>query len=263
MSEHFERLSAVFDVELRKQVDLLWPREAERLEAHGLREAKTVLDLGTGNGYFLSRLAERHPDKSFVGIESSPSLADIARRGAAEGKLSNMRVIAGACPLMKLEDRFDLVLARLSLYCMPNREEVLLWARGLLSERGRIAIIDVDDGMKTCWPPSDLWEIFVPGIARDIGPGADRLIGRKLPHLLLKAGFRDIRLEFQPWYSSTDIGGKAFVDFWAGSSRQMADDNADVFGPGGLAKVVKSIEDIAASSDKVALTFECVASAAK
>jgi SAM-dependent methyltransferase len=263
MSEVFEKRSAAWDAELRKQVDLLWPREVERVEAYGLNAASTVLDLGTGNGYFLSRLAERHPRKNFMGIEASPSLAAMAQRGADEGKAANMKVLHGSCPLAGLKTRFDLVMARLSLYCMPNREEVLRWAHGLLNEGGRIVIIDVDDGMKTCWPPSDLWELFVPAIARDIGPDADRLIGRKLPQLLLKAGFRDVKIEFQPWYSSTDLGAEAFTDFWSGGARQMAGDQPDIFGAGGLAKVLDCIAEIARSSDKVALTFECVVSAAK
>lgn len=263
MSEVFEKHNAAWDAELRKQVDLLWPREVERLEAHGLREADSILDLGTGNGYFLNRVAQRHPRKTFVGIEASQSLAALAGRGAAESKRGNMRVLQGRCPLAGVEAGFDLVLARLSLYCMPNREETLRWAHGLLNERGRIIIIDVDDGLKTCWPPSDLWELLVPAIARDIGPDADRLIGRKLPHLLLKAGFRDIKLEFQPWYSSTDLGPEAFAEFWSGSARQMAEARKDAFGADGLERVLDGISEIARSRDRVALSFECVVSAAK
>lgn len=261
MSESFERRSAAWDTELRKQVDLLWPREVERLEAHGLREAHAVLDLGTGNGYFLSQLAARHPGKSFVGIEASPSLACLARRGT-EGT-SNVRVLHGSCPLVGIEGHFDLVLARLSLYCMPNREEVLLWARGLLNEGGRIVIVDVDDGLKSCWPPMEFWDPIIAAIAGDIGPDADRLIGRKLPHLLLKASFRDVRFELRPWYSSIDLGAEAFAEFWSGTARQLAQDRPDLFGAGALERFLGSVAEVAGSADKVALTFECVVSAEK
>jgi SAM-dependent methyltransferase len=262
MSEFFEKYSTPFDAELRKQVDLLWPREVECLEAHGLREAKTVLDLGTGNGYFLNRLAERHPGKIFTGIESSPSLAGIARRWNDEGK-TNMRVMEGSCPLTAVKDRYDSVLARLSLYSMPNREEVLRWARTLLTENGRIAVIDTDDGLKTSWPTEGFWEPFVAGMAREIGPSADRRLGRKLPHLLLKSGFHDVRVELRPWYSSIDLGKKDFSEFWGGTARQMADADAGVFGAGGLEKVLGSVARVAASSDEVALTFMCVVSAGR
>jgi SAM-dependent methyltransferase len=261
MSEYFEKHSADWDATLRKQVDLLWPREAERLEAHGLREARTILDLGTGNGYFLSRLAERHPEKSFVGIESSPSLAALARRGATEGKISNMRVLQGSCPLAEVESRFDLVLARLSLYSMPNREDVLRWAHGLLDKDGRMVLVEVDDGLKACWPPMELWGPIVAAVASDFGPSADRLIGRKLPHLLLKAGFRDVRFELQPWYSSIDIGAEAFVEFWSGTARELAQARPEMFGAEGLSRVLDSIQEVAGSPDKVALSFECVVSA--
>lgn len=259
MSEFFEKYSAPFDAELRKQVDLLWPREVECLEGHGLLEANSILDLGTGNGYFLSRLAERHPKKNFTGIESSPSLAGMARAW----KFPNIKVLEGSCPLARIEGRFDLVLARLSLYCMPNRKEVLRWARGLLNEGGRIAIMDVDDDLKTCWPPSELWTPIVAAMTKEIGPNADRRVGRKLPHLLLEAGFRDVKLELRPWYSSVDLGGKAFAEFWSGTARQMAEARPDVFGAGGLEKCLASIAEIAASPDKVALSLTCIASAKK
>lgn len=257
MSEFFEKHSAPFDAELRKQVDLLWPREVECLETHGLLKAKTVLDLGTGNGYFLSRLAERHPEKLFTGIESSPSLAGMAPR------TSNMRVLNGSCPFAGIDGHFDLVLARLSLYCMPNREDVLRWAHSLLNEGGRIVVMDVDDSLKTCWPPSELWDLIIAAMAKEIGPSADRRIGRKLPHLLLKAGFHDIRFEMKPWYSSIDLSAKDFAEFWNGTARQMAQARPDVFGDAGLQRVLDAVAEVANSPDKSALNLTCIASAGK
>ncbi|HBM16834.1 MAG TPA: hypothetical protein DD381_10895 [Lentisphaeria bacterium] len=56
---------------LSLQAECSWPTEAEALERHGLILAKKNLDIGTGNGAFLCRMAERHPEKQFIGIETN------------------------------------------------------------------------------------------------------------------------------------------------------------------------------------------------
>jgi tRNA G46 methylase TrmB len=73
-------LGDLVDQILIMQTDYSWPKEAECLENHGLKSAKRVLDIGTGNGHFLCRMAERYPDKQFVGIETSEPLIERASK---------------------------------------------------------------------------------------------------------------------------------------------------------------------------------------
>ena len=79
---------------------------------HASKSAKRVLDIGTGNGHFLCRVAERYPDKQFVGIETSEPLIERAAKIAREMSLSNIKFIHDQCPASSIKEKFDFVLAR-------------------------------------------------------------------------------------------------------------------------------------------------------
>jgi tRNA (guanine-N7-)-methyltransferase len=55
------------------------------------RYAKVHVDLGCGDGAFLFALAQRHPEKNFLGIERLSGRVEKASRKAA--KIDNMRVL--------------------------------------------------------------------------------------------------------------------------------------------------------------------------
>jgi len=208
-------LKNIVDAQLKIQVDAPWPREAECLEHHGLKDARSILDVGTGNGYFLCRLAERYPQKQFTGIEVSKQLIAIARKSAEERKLTNITWINAACPAPEVGGSYDFALARLALYCASKREEIMSWVHGLLDTDGRMAIVEMDAGQCYSYPRSDAWEKLFAALKEiDHGMNSDPLLGRKLPHLLLCAGFGDIRFEQQYWYSSIGMTPDEFVNYW-------------------------------------------------
>jgi tRNA G46 methylase TrmB len=98
MTDFFENLEKlelqdVLDRHLKIQVDAPWPTEAEHLESCGLKDAHRILDIGTGNGHFLLRLAQRHPEKEFVGVEVSEPLAAAARKAFDENGPSNVEIV--------------------------------------------------------------------------------------------------------------------------------------------------------------------------
>ena len=165
--------------------------EAECLENHGLKSAKRVLDIGTGNGHFLCRMAERYPDKQFVGIETSEPLIERAAKIAREMSLSNIKFIHDQCPASSINEKFDFVLARLAIYCSPNRDDVLAWAYELLENKSRIGIIELDYDWIYTHPPNAIIEKVFSVHRREFElHGADCSMGKKLPFLLQKAGFR-------------------------------------------------------------------------
>src|SRR5262245_2592813 len=70
---------------LTLQVDLFLQHAADHLATlPAWRKAKRVVDVGCGNGYYLSRLSARHPGKSFVGIDVSPELIAAAKERHGE-----------------------------------------------------------------------------------------------------------------------------------------------------------------------------------
>lgn len=264
MGNFFDRMTDVLDTQLRNQVDVLWPREAECLERHGLRAARTVLDLGTGNGYFLCRMAEHYPEKRFVGIDASEPLITKARELIARAGLHNVEVREACCPHMNVEGEFDFILARLSLYSMPHREDVLRWSCERLTAGGRMAVIDVDDGLSYAHPPDETWLHPFRVIEKVLGAaGADRHIGRKLPHLLLKAGFHDIRFDLRPWYSSLELSPDAFVEYWSGTATSIHAIAPDIFTSAHLKEYTQFLERVVRSKDQTAMCVMCVASGEK
>ena len=80
--------------------DLVYPKdrpadEAERgrwQEIFG-REAPLFVELGTGKGDFISRMAERSPDVNFIGIEKQQDVLIAAARKVREKELKNVRLL--------------------------------------------------------------------------------------------------------------------------------------------------------------------------
>jgi ubiquinone/menaquinone biosynthesis C-methylase UbiE len=198
------------------QTDYSWPKEAECLENHGSKSAKRVLDIGTGNGHFLCRMAERYPDKQFVGIETSEPLIEQASKLAREMSLSNIKFIHDQCPALSIKEKFDFVLARLAIYCSPNRDDVLAWAYELLENKSRIGIIELDYDWIYTHPPNAIIEKVFSVHRREFElHGADCSMGKKLPFLLQKAGFKDILFDVKAWWSSFELTNEQFFNLFS------------------------------------------------
>lgn len=57
------------------------------------REAPLFVELGTGKGDFISRMAERSPDVNFIGIEKQQDVLIAAARKVREKELKNVRLL--------------------------------------------------------------------------------------------------------------------------------------------------------------------------
>ncbi|MFA5799980.1 MAG: class I SAM-dependent methyltransferase, partial [Candidatus Peribacteraceae bacterium] len=235
MTELFKGISdqqmvEVIDPQLKLQVDVPWPQEAECLESHGLAAAKSVLDIGTGNGYFLCRLAERYPDKEFVGVELNEVLVRCARAEIERRKLRNVTVLEARCPAEQVKAGFDFAFARLALYATPESGAILEWALARLNEGGRFAAIDLDFDRCYAFPASEAWTRMFKCMST-FGPphGLDFAVGAKLPHMLLQAGFRDIRFEQRHWFSSIGMSSRDFVSYWKSDAAHVRAIMPDLF----------------------------------
>lgn len=205
---------------LKLHVDDTFECELPVILRMGLKEAKTVLDIGTGNGYFLHLLAKKFPDKKFLGLQSNEVLLRTAKKDASSFKLPNISFQAACCPLQGHKDKYDLILIHMALYCMPERMEVLKWARGLLSPGGCICVAELDDGWNTVHPPDKRWDNFFSDIQQVIRKkGADPFIGHKIPALLHQSDFANIRVEMNDAYSSWAMGRDAFCNYFQNTAR--------------------------------------------
>ncbi len=139
---------------LTLQVDLFLQHEAAHLETFAAwRQARSVVDVGCGNGYYLSRLAARDPGKAYTGIDLSPQLIAQAeqRRGTDRVRFEQRDFLKNGAPAA------DLIVLRFVLQHLPDLAAVLARAKQALPQSGAVVVIDPDFAESTCSPPLPLF----------------------------------------------------------------------------------------------------------
>ena len=101
----------------RVQTDFCFAQElsAYYMSDYWIDAVHSVLDVGTGNGYFLGKLLEQFPNKDYTGIDISKELIDIARTN-----LKNFRVQLVVQDYFTVTGVFDFVIMRLFWQHLPH-----------------------------------------------------------------------------------------------------------------------------------------------
>ncbi|MBS0624671.1 MAG: class I SAM-dependent methyltransferase [Verrucomicrobia bacterium] len=141
-------LSSLWNSFLEGQAHLFFGQEADWLS--GKREwveSQNVLELGSGNGSYLSRLSEAFSEKKFLGLEIQPSLVEQSKASFARPGLF---FVAGDAEEFHEEYRnqFDVVLYRLTLQHLKEPRLSLKLAHEYLKEGGHVFIIEACDAAK-------------------------------------------------------------------------------------------------------------------
>jgi tRNA threonylcarbamoyl adenosine modification protein (Sua5/YciO/YrdC/YwlC family) len=108
----------------------------------GVRRVRRILELGTGTGETARRLLDRYPESRLVGIDESPAMLEVARRGLPADRVE-LRVA-------RLQDElprgpFDLVASALAVHHLDGKEKADLFCRvrEAMSGGGRFTLADV------------------------------------------------------------------------------------------------------------------------
>jgi predicted O-methyltransferase YrrM len=141
----------------QSQVNVFLPLEFicyyESMQWHN---SNLILDIGTGNGYYLNQLATRFPNKSYFGIDISEKMINIANRDFA---LSNIKF--EVADFFSIKGKFDFIILRLVVQHQPSFEAVLDRCVELASPKASILIIDaLEDGVVYHPPPKILLEFY-------------------------------------------------------------------------------------------------------
>jgi len=109
-------------------------------EAASEIRADTILDLGTGTGETLRRVARRHPTARLIGIDESDRMLDVARKVVPAADLRVAR-LQDELP----EGPFDLVVSALAVHHLDAPEKAALFRRvaARLVQGGRFVLADV------------------------------------------------------------------------------------------------------------------------
>jgi SAM-dependent methyltransferase len=153
---HAPAILEIWDRMQRLQVDFCLAQELSfYYSAPEWHAAQSVLDLGTGNGYYLRRVAAYFPDKSYHGVDASAELIAIARRDAGVENVSFAHE-----DLFSVTNRYDFVLMRLLLQHQDDVRAVLDHVATLTESGGAALIIDSHDPLRFFYPELPEYTVF-------------------------------------------------------------------------------------------------------
>lgn len=164
-------LLVLWDRLQRLQVDIVFLQElAAYYTSPGWHASRRVLDMGSGNGHYLQRLASRFPGKAYLGVDLAPQLVDIARREAA-GPGCRFECI----DMSDVGDTHDFVILRLLLQHLPDIDGALDKLARITRPGATALVIDSNDAVRFFHPPlPEVMQLFSHYTTQQAGEGRDR-----------------------------------------------------------------------------------------
>jgi SAM-dependent methyltransferase len=192
------------------------------LRAAAIGGAMRVLDLGTGLGHVAFMVADLlDPRGSVLGVDQAQRLLEVAERRRAAAGVENIEFRQGDARTFSASELFDAIVARLLLFHLPDREDVLRRQLDALRPGGTMVMVEFDIGAMRAEPEVALVEDVRRWIeAAFRAAGADPRIGTQAGQLLRRAGFADVStLGVQAYFAPSDPTGPLLC---AGVTRTLA-----------------------------------------
>lgn len=188
---------------LNLQVKISYPEHHDFLLRHKLNECSQVLDVGTGNGTFVARLAQDHPNIHFVGIDKRKHCIDSCKTLVREN-LDAFQVDMFSRESTFDFSRFDGFLMRYFLLHVDNSQKILELFKAKAKKPSRFWVIDLDWSEFTCEPQHETFDKltkFVKDFCSKIS--VDSRGGQNVLPLLQKLEFQNIVVENIPFSTKT------------------------------------------------------------
>jgi SAM-dependent methyltransferase len=164
--------------------------------------ANRVLDVGTGNGYFVQKLAQEFRAKRFVAIDIDDAQLALAEATNLSEEVSFRRVSVD-----DIDGVFDAVLLRFVAQHLPDLAAVLRHLRTLLSDSGTLYITESDNTRTLFQPePGEFRRLFRQLAEQRRAVGADLDIVKRIPTIAWSAGFKVAEVR-DVLSTSSDYGG--------------------------------------------------------
>lgn len=184
-----QTVTARWDRLMRLQTDLSQPLELSFFfNSRTWLEARTVLDVGTGNAHYLRQLARYFPAKSYVGIDTDASHIEVAQREEPGGDVPSMQFL-----LLDAHDvrgAYDVALARLLVQHLPSAADFLTSMRRAIKPGGLLIVIESSDDQRKFVPPVESMVRFFEAFrAKRRADGCNRDAGRVLAEGASQFGF--------------------------------------------------------------------------
>lgn len=153
-SQKEEKVRKLWTQLMRYQTDFSMPFELSFY--YGCADwinARKVIDLGTGNGYYLSKLIECFPSKEFTGIDIDASYIDLARDKFYNcPEYQNCKIDLAVKDVYEVDEKYDFVLARLLVQHLKSIDDFLNHIYSILQPGGVLLVVESNDEVRQFSP---------------------------------------------------------------------------------------------------------------
>jgi ubiquinone/menaquinone biosynthesis C-methylase UbiE len=189
------------------------PREAERLEVKtdpavveeqlewaGLRSGMRTLEVGCGSGAVTRVMAKLASPQRATGVDQSRDRLAEARRLALQHQLDIEFMEGDAFRLPFTRGEFDFAWSRFLFQYLPHPERALAELVRVTGRGGIVTVADLDGQIEQFYPlEKSLRADLEEALQLLSETGFDPRVGRKLHHMFLRAGLRDLRVRVTPY----------------------------------------------------------------
>jgi SAM-dependent methyltransferase len=178
---HKGAIQRIWDQMQRLQTDFAIPQELGfYFTSRHWHAARTVLDIGSGNGYYLEQIAALFPEKSYTGIDTSPELVSVANR-----EVRKKNITFENSHLFDHAGTYDFVLMRLLLQHLDDIPAALDRVSQLTRPGGTALIIDANDAVRFFHPQLPQFTAFFAAYAeQELCAGRDRCVADRIEKAL-------------------------------------------------------------------------------
>jgi ubiquinone/menaquinone biosynthesis C-methylase UbiE len=197
---------------LRAQALLGWRQESRILTMFGLHDGMTALELGSGPGFITEQLLALLPNSPIICLDNEPTMLERAKNYLGERAEGRARFVQASITETGLPDNsVDFAVARFLFQHLPDPVGAAKEVLRVLKPGGRLALIDVDDGLWGIEDPflEEAEALFKKFIKEQAERGGNRLVGRRFWRILRSAGFQPLELE-AILYHSDELGLEPF-----------------------------------------------------
>lgn len=192
-------LDSFVENHLNLQVKISYREHHDFLIRHQMGVCARVLDVGTGNGTFVARLAQDHPGIQFVGIDKRKAVIDSAQKVAGENLgFSQVDMFSRTSTFdFSLYDGF---LMRYFLLHVDNAQKILEVFKARAKRPSKFWVIDLDWSKFSCEPKCEQFDKLT-SLVKDFCSkiSVESLGGQNVLPLLEKLEFQNIKVEHVPF----------------------------------------------------------------
>lgn len=197
---------------LRAQTLLSWEQEQRMLSWYGLQDGMSVLEVGSGPGFFTELLLTFLPASTITCVDPNQAFLEEAKQRLLPQARQRVHFVTGSIETVTLpEDNFDFAIARFVFQHLPSPVTAAQAIRRFLKPGGKLVIIDSDDALFGIIDPSipELPDVLEKYRQAQAMRGGNRLMGRRLWRILRQANFLSRALNTITFHSD-DLGIEAF-----------------------------------------------------